>query len=217
MAKRGRPKGSKNQAKNGAAPAAVGSKPGHNIQDIDDEHREALTRQHLEKRKKLLEAEKTARADRMNLDKVIKSDLGPKGLSDIKLLNQLETPEGEADLQAELERMVRVARWSGTGIQLDLTLSPPSSVDRARQEARRDANSGQPCKTDYAPVSAEYDAYMDSWHKTTAERNTAISNAVNGDAGDAAAESFEDSVESAEIAADRQPPDMPAELVREPA
>lgn len=200
--KRGRPAGSKNKNKKTekSAPQAVGSRPGHNtVEGLDDEHRQSLTRQHADKRRPLLEKEKAARADRMNYDKVIKAELGANGLADIKLLEELDTPEGEAKLKAELERQARVARWAGVGIQLDLlNVGEPSSADRARSEAVRDANSGKAAKTDYSPGTPEYDAYMEAWHEAHSKRNATLAAAVNGDAGEAAAEAFDDSVPDAE-------------------
>src|SRR6185369_17881305 len=105
MAKRGRPPGSKNRPKdstNGAAPPQQPAGPGHNVPS--DSQLEALTRDYRAQRTAALAVEKKAKADRMNLDKKIKADLGAKGLADIKLLDQLSTPEGEADFKEEMER-----------------------------------------------------------------------------------------------------------------
>lgn len=140
---------------------------GHNSGDFTDDQRQALTRQYLQKREHLLAAEKKAKADRMNFDKVIKAELGAKGLADIKLLQQLSTPEGEAELKAEIERQLRVARWAGMPIGTQLDLFGPDRrpvEERAFEEGKRSGLAGETLKPTYDPGTEGYDAFVKGWH-----------------------------------------------------
>jgi len=150
--------------------ASVGHNSGATAEQITDDQLQALTRQHAAKRARLVAAEKTARSDRMNFDKVIKSDLGANGLKDIKLLEQLSTPEGEAALKAELERQMRAARWAGLAIGTQANMFGPdirSLRERAFEEGKRAGmESTGPLNppANYSPGSEGYEGYIEGWH-----------------------------------------------------
>ena len=166
MAKRGRPPGSKNKKGNGAAaPAPQPAGPGHNVPS--DAQIEVLTREHKKKRKLLLDAEKASKKARLDFDKIIKADLGDKGLADIKLLEQLETPEGEAELKAEMERQAKVARWAGLqiGTQGSLFEEDRRPIDdRAFEEGRRAGMDGKNCEPPHAPGTSAHGKWVEGWH-----------------------------------------------------
>lgn len=158
-----RPKGAKNRPKL----TVVGNSPnvGHN-QPSDDQV-QALTRQHAQKRAKLLEAEKRAKADRMNFDKVIKSDLGAHGLADIKLLEKLETPEGEEEVRAEMERRARVFRWAGIPIGTQGSLFDEDRrpiEDRAFDEGKRAGMEGKHCEPPHPAGTSAASRWVEGWH-----------------------------------------------------
>ncbi len=167
----GRPLGSKNKNKaDGAAPKekkAPAQQPagaGHNVPSDDQLH--ALTKQHAEKRKDLLAAEKKTKADRMNFDKIIKSDLGDKGLANIKLMALLDTPEGEAEFKADKDREMMVARWMGVsiGTQASLFDDDRRPVDeRAFDQGKRDGLSGKTFINPHAPGAPGHDPYANGW------------------------------------------------------
>jgi hypothetical protein len=153
-------------AKKEKALKAVGG-IGHNSGELNDDQLQALTRQHAEKRSILVNAEKKAKADRMNFDKLIKAELGAKGLADIKLLEQLSTPEGEAELKAEMERQARVARWAGlqVGTQGSLFDEDRRTVgERAFDEGKRIGLSGGDCKPTHQPGTEAYEKFVEGWH-----------------------------------------------------
>lgn len=87
------------------------SAPKQTIEGISDDQLYSLTEQHRQKYEMVLEAKNKANKALIDLGKIIKADLGAKGLQDIKDLISLDTPEGEASMKAEVERRVRLLRW----------------------------------------------------------------------------------------------------------
>lgn len=85
--------------------------PKQTLEGISDDQLYSLTEQHRQKYELVLEAKNKANKALIDLGKIIKADLGAKGLQDIKDLISLDTPEGEASMKAEVERRVRLLRW----------------------------------------------------------------------------------------------------------
>lgn len=163
----GRPAGSKNKPKLSVVGGVAG--PGHNRsqEQLTDDQLQGLTRQHAQKRKSLVDAEKKAKAARMNFDKVIKAELGEKGLDNIKLLEELDTPEGEARIKADMERQAMVARWAGLAIGTQGALFDTDRrpiEDRAFDDGKRDGMSGKTLAPPHAPDTAAYGRYVEGWH-----------------------------------------------------
>ncbi len=79
--------------------------------EMSDEQRAKLTFQHKEKYSRILQTKKDADTALRNFGKEIKSDLGAKGLADIKDMIELESPEGEQKLKDDMNRRARVMRW----------------------------------------------------------------------------------------------------------
>ncbi len=141
---------------------------GHNGGELTDDQLQALTRQHAQKRTRLLDAEKKAKAERMNFDKLIKSELGPKGLANIKLLELLSTPEGEAEVVAEMERQVRIARWAGLviGTQGDLFgTDRRTAEEKAAEAGKRAGLSGESGQPPSGYSGEAHNAWMDGWRE----------------------------------------------------
>lgn len=142
-----------------------GPGPGHNS-DLTDEQRQGLTYQYLTEWKQVLEVKKAADAGLKNKAKQIKADLGAHGLADIKLIIQLQTPEGEALLKAEIERKLRVARWEGAvaGTQFSfLEEDRTPSDDRAFAEGKRASLKGDPRKPPHDPSVPQYQAWLNGY------------------------------------------------------
>jgi hypothetical protein len=89
------------------------SAPKRTAETISDDQLYSLTEQHRQKYELVLDAKNKANKALIDYGKIIKSDLGAKGLQDIKDLIRLDTPEGEAAMKAEMERQARVLRWMG--------------------------------------------------------------------------------------------------------
>lgn len=140
---------------------------GHNSGAMDglteDQHR-ALGFYHQGKYNELLTAKKLADA---NLKVGAKRALAD-GISvdDIKLLNRLDTPEGEASLRAELNRQLEVARWVGSeiGTQFSLLDEPDRTPleDRAFAEGKRAGMKGESLNSPYEGAAGI--AYSEGWH-----------------------------------------------------
>ncbi len=151
-------------------PAGIppGSNSGATAEQISDDQIQALTRQHAAKRAVFVAAEKTAKAARMNHDKIIKADLGATGLKDIKDLEWLSTPEGEAALKIEMSRQERVARWAGLQIGFQSQLfgvdARPLS-ERAFDEGKRAGMNGEAPNPpqNYSPASEGFNGWMEGW------------------------------------------------------
>ncbi|MFU0503620.1 hypothetical protein [Pseudaminobacter sp. NGMCC 1.201702] len=62
---------------------------------------------------RLLEAKKAADAALRNHGKQIKADLGENGMRQIKLYEELRTPEGEAKFKAQRAADAQAAAWAG--------------------------------------------------------------------------------------------------------
>jgi hypothetical protein len=90
--------------------------PKRTAETISDDQLYSLTEQHRQKYEIVLQAKKESNKKLIDLGKIIKADLGAKGLQDIKDLIALATPEGEASMKAEMERQARVMRWMGVPI-----------------------------------------------------------------------------------------------------
>lgn len=151
-------------------PGPADPKPGHNSALTDDQL-QALTRQRAEERSRLVEAEKSAKAKRMNHDKVTKAELGANGLADIKLLADLETDDGEKKFKEEMERRARVARWAGlqVGSQGSLFEEDRRPIyERAFEEGKRAGFSGKDAKPHHAPHTEAFEAWMKGWHEAQA-------------------------------------------------
>lgn len=78
---------------------------------ISDDQLYSLTETHRQKYELVLDAKNKANKALIDYGRIIKADLGAKGLQDIKDLISLDTPEGEASMKAEVERRVRLLRW----------------------------------------------------------------------------------------------------------
>lgn len=164
-------KATKKTEKKSRAPQAPGSVPGHNALSDEDEKR--LHQRHVSEYESALTVKKTADADLKNVAKRIKAEGG--SVASVKRTIALRTPEGEAAFKAEMAEMAKLARWSGVGIQLDLLeVAEPNSIDRAALEGLEDGRAARSLRTDYAPGTPEYDAYMESWHKGQAENGAGI-------------------------------------------
>lgn len=123
------------------------SAPKRTAETISDDQLYSLTEQHRQKYELVLEAKKKSDKALIDYGKIIKSDLGAKGLQDIKDLIALSTPEGEAAMKAEMERQARVLRWMGCpigsqgGLFGDTDRTP--IADRAFADGKRQGLAGE--------------------------------------------------------------------------
>lgn len=153
------------------------SAPKTTIEGISDDQIYSLTELHRQKYEVVLEARKKANKALIDLGKIIKSDLGAKGLQDIKDLIALSTPEGEATMKAEMERQARVMRWMnipiGTqgGLFADADRTP--IAERAFNEGKRQGLAGEPVSNPHhhtTEAAREHDRGFAEGQKTLATK-----------------------------------------------
>lgn len=165
-----RPRGSKNKAKtvptsNGEVSSTHNSKPHVAKEPLSDDQLRALFFNHKSQYEKALEAKKKADATLKVVCKQIKAE-GTK-LDDIKTAIRLEEPEGEAELRAQIEREIRVARW--VGLPLGTQLSLLDEIDRtpiderAFEEGKRAGLKGQVASPPSSYAGDTMQKWMDGW------------------------------------------------------
>lgn len=157
-----RPKGSKNKQKDGNGEIAG---IGHNVAELTDEQQQKLTIGHVQGYKKFLGLKKAADAQLKNYCKTIKSD-GIK-LSAVKLMIDLETPEGEANLRERMEEQAKIARWAGMPIGAQGSLfddeDSRSEADRAYEAGKRAGLGGENRDCPYKPGNDLHERWHDGY------------------------------------------------------
>lgn len=164
-----RPKKPKKEKNGESAPkqeAAPG--PGHNLPELSDDQRFALTVLHKKSYERSLAAKKAADADLKNTCKLARAELGPTAIDDIKDMIALDSPEGESLLKSKVERMVKVARWMGLpiGTQGDIfsDVDRTPAVEKAEAKGKRDGLAGAPCNPECDTSVPQYESYMKGFH-----------------------------------------------------
>lgn len=173
-----RPKGSRNKPKGGDDKAPRTAPTPRTVPDLDDVQARELFTQNRQAYERALEVKKKGDADFKNACKRAKAECGKTAVARIKLAIELRTPEGEAAVRERLADMHQVARWVGADAKLGTQFSmfeqsgraAGDPVARARQEGIRACIDGEPCKSDYAPDTAAYTAFVEGYSETNASR-----------------------------------------------
>lgn len=134
--------------------------------ELTEDERRALLFQHVKSYEERLAAKKKADADLKNACKLAKSELGKDAVADIKDVIALKSPEGEAALQAEIERKLRIARIMNApvGHQFSFTEDMRPATDKAFEEGKRAGLDGQACSPPHDPSVPQYGSWMEGWH-----------------------------------------------------
>lgn len=95
-------------------------------------------------------------------------------IKQIKLADQISTPEGEAIVSARMTEEVLVHAYLGKSIgdQLGFMLQPskPDPIRMAREEGMAAARTNSPAKPVFAPETDGYKAYMEGYHDVQGEQ-----------------------------------------------
>lgn len=95
-------------------------------------------------------------------------------IKQIKLANQISTPEGEAVVAARMTEEVLVHAYMGKAIgeQLEIMLEPPphDPLKTARDQGYEDAKHNRKAHPVFAPETDGYKAYMDAYHEEQARQ-----------------------------------------------
>ncbi len=142
---------------------------GHNsgvAPELTDDQKQ---RRSLELKKQLLgliEKKDTAVANIRNLKKTIRADLGADGVKLVEAMIALDTEDGEARAQAEIERTLQAARYMAIplGSQFEMFPDRMPAEDRAFAEGKRDAMEGTALRNHYDPGVPQHDQYARGWH-----------------------------------------------------
>lgn len=142
---------------------ATEAEVGHNSRkELTPEERQALHYVHVRDYRQALAVKKAADATLKNVCKTIKSDGG--SVRKVKLTIQLETPEGEAALRAEMAEMQEAAVWSGVGIQVDMFSDERQPAeDRAFDEGKRAGMKGEPRTCQYDSTLPQFAKWQDGY------------------------------------------------------
>lgn len=156
-----KPAAKKSAAKKSAAPS-------NGTTELRDEELRALAFNHKGLYERALAAKKAKDADLRNACKKIKADLGDSGVSIIKAMIELDSPEGEAAVRARIRTQATAARWAGlpVGTQVELSLGEPDrtpAVDRAFDEGKRASMENKPRKPPYDPSVPQYAKWLEGF------------------------------------------------------
>ncbi|GLK69203.1 hypothetical protein [Hansschlegelia plantiphila] len=172
-----RPKGSKNKQKNVTSDAessgaeAQGAGPGHNsAAELTDDEQRALAYHHKRAYSTALAKKKEADAGFKNVAKLAKAE--GVSVDTIKHLIALDSDEGRAKLEADIQERMKAARWAGVpfGAQVDLFDQPDRTplVDKAFARGETAALNGEDFPTDYEPGSELGQSCLRGWNKGNA-------------------------------------------------
>lgn len=161
MAKRGRPR--KQRDVEDAIDDSIAEDARKNSELTEDE-RHALHLRHCREYEVALEAKKKADAGIKNVGKRIKAE--DDSIARVKKTIRARTPEGEAELRAEIEETAEVLRWSGVSVGESADLFPEDrtpGVDRAYAEGKRAGMNGDKGQPPHDPSVPQYQSWMRGW------------------------------------------------------
>ena len=171
------PRKAKTNSESGEVNGGIGHNSNGTASDLTDDQRQALFFSWKRKYETALAKKRESDSALKLVAKQAKAELGDDAVKSIKDAILLDTEEGDALLRAEIERVMRVARWMnipfGSQAELftDFTDRRPA-VDRARAEGKKAGMEGLPMKPPYANTLPQFDQWVEGWH----EGQTAIFN-----------------------------------------
>ncbi|KAA0970833.1 hypothetical protein FPY71_10175 [Aureimonas fodinaquatilis] len=148
--------------------AAFNDSPGigHNS-GLSPDQRHALALMHRRKFKEIDAREKLIKAEKRNLGKVVKVDLGDTGMLQIKTMIRAETEEGREALEAELRATAEAKSWaSGEDGQLDMFSGQPKPDEtRAFHEGKIAGMDDEPLRNPYGAGTVDHEDYARGWQR----------------------------------------------------
>lgn len=137
---------------------------GHNS-EVTDETKRVLFFMRRNDYVAALATKKAADAALKNVGKKIKADLGDNGLRQIKLYEELRTPEGEAKFKAQRAADAQAAAWAGLPVntQADMFEDLAPLDERAFAEGEEAGLRGETLNNPYDLNSEAGKLYADGW------------------------------------------------------
>lgn len=151
--KRGRPR------KNPAPPA----EPPPNTDAMTEDQKTALRFHHKKKITTAQKAKERAVADLRNCRKQAKADCGDEGLKEIDVAIKMDSPEGEALARAEVDRLIRVAKWMGADIGQQLELMDTVPQRDWYEDGKRAGLAGETGKPPEGLVQEDGQKWLTGW------------------------------------------------------
>lgn len=131
-------------------------------EELTDEQREALTNQHVRKYEAALTAKKLADAEMKNVCKIAKADGVP--LAEIKAYIDARTPEGQARLLEDAERVARMARWFKFATQASLFGDDDTPAPVGNKSYRLGKEAGMNGEQPKPPDTVDHETWMQGWN-----------------------------------------------------
>lgn len=135
--------------------------------ELTEDEKRALHSQHRKEYETALADKKAADAHLKNVCKTAKAELGKDAVADIKSAIALDEPGGEAAHRAEIDRMLKIARWMGApvGTQFTFTEDMTPAVDKAREAGKRAGLAGEPRHPPHDATVPQHGAWCEGWQE----------------------------------------------------
>lgn len=160
--RQGKPTKPRQKAK-GANPEAI-SEEDETISstELSDDQRHALTARYANQWDQANAVLEEAKKKRGSIETEIKEMLGKNGVKDVKDYIKLREPEGEVEIQTDIERRLRLARWQNAkiGQQLQMFEDRTTATDKAFEEGKGACFRDEPRKPPYAPSVPQHEAWL---------------------------------------------------------
>ncbi|MCA1831206.1 MAG: hypothetical protein LC750_00400 [Actinobacteria bacterium] len=141
---------------------------GHNKPELTDDEQRALLLQHKKSYEAALAVKKQADADFKNACKRAKAECGKGAVADIKDAIALEAPGGQMEIEAEIARKHRIARWMGLPVGAEPIMfemqDRRQAVDIAYDNGKAAGMSGDDMRPPHDPSVPQYQRWLEGWH-----------------------------------------------------
>jgi ribosome modulation factor len=133
--------------------------------ELTDDERRVLTYHHKRKLDEIEARLDAVKAEKRAAEDLAKAELGKGAIKDIKDLRLLEKPKGNEAMQADIERSLRLARWSNSPVGSQFTFFEDARTEKQRAyDAGKHAGlTGQPKKPPY-DQGEQYNAWCEGWN-----------------------------------------------------
>ena len=165
---------------------AIKEAPRKNSELTEDERR-ALHFRHCSEYERALAAKKTADAGLKNVGKRIKAE--NDSVAKCKQTIQARSPQGEAELRAEIEQTAEVLRWSGVqvGETAEMFADRRPSDETAFEHGKISGLKGERASSPHDPGTPAFAKWMDGWQAGQASLMTSFQKLPVEDEPDASA------------------------------
>lgn len=132
--------------------------------DLTEDERRALHFRHCAEYERALDTKKKADAGLKNVGKRIKAE--SDSVAKCKQTIQARSPQGEAELRAEIEQTAEVLRWSGVqvGATAEMFADRRPADESALEHGKIAGLKGERAEPPHDPGTAAHAKWMEGWH-----------------------------------------------------